>query len=316
MFMLQDDPSTVIDESAADTAGAETDAVDAVSNAADSVTEIVDNPAALQDWFESMIPTFTAWGVKIAGVLVLLLITWIVSRWAARATRKALTKANLETTLVRFFAKLTKWGVMLIGIIGCLNIFGFDATSFAAILAAMGFAIGLAFQGALSNFAAGIMLLVFRPFKVGDVVTVAGNTGKVFEIELFTTALDTPDNKRIIVPNSEIFGAVIENYSHHNTRRVDVAVGVDYPADIDQTRAVLATAIDMTDGILSDPAPAIVLTTLGDSAVNWAVRAWVRTEDYWAVMEELTRSVKMKLDDASIGIPYPQMDVHVFKENA
>jgi small conductance mechanosensitive channel len=155
------------------------------------------------------------------------------------------------------------------------------------------------------------MLLVFRPFSVGDKVTVAGVTGSVDEIGLFTTSLDSPDNRRFVVPNSEIFGSTIENYTHHDTRRVDVAVGTDYDADLAETRSVLERAAGGLDAVRDEPAPQIYLDELGGSSINWSVRVWADTDDYWSVREDLTRAVKDGLDDAGIGIPYPNMDVHV-----
>lgn len=155
------------------------------------------------------------------------------------------------------------------------------------------------------------MLLVFRPFKVGDVVSVAGITAKVVEIELFTTLFDTPDNRRIIVPNGQIFGSTIENITFHETRRVDVNVGTDYGADLKETRAVLERVAANVEGGLDDPAPQIYLTELAGSSINWAVRVWAQTPDYWAVRERITDEIKDALDDAEIGIPFPQMDVHL-----
>ncbi len=155
------------------------------------------------------------------------------------------------------------------------------------------------------------MLLVFRPFKVGDVVTVAGQTGKVDEIELFTTTMDTPDNRRLILPNGSVFGAAIENITHHPIRRVDVTVGTDYSADLDQTRDILMKAAVAIPNQVPDKEPAVVLGELGASSVDWSVRIWVETSNYWPTKDALTRSVKNALDEASIGIPFPQMDIHV-----
>ena len=199
------------------------------------------------------------------------------------------------------------------GIITCLGLFGIQTASFAAILAAAGFAVGMALQGTLGNFASGVMLLIFRPFKVGDVVSAAGQTGKVVEIDIFSTVFDTPDNRRIIIPNGSVFGGTIENISHHATRRVDVAVGTDYGADLSKTREVLNKAIAQTNKVLKDPASAVVLSDLGDSCINWSVRVWVDANDYWPVKDQLTESVKTALDQADIGIPFPQMDVHLDK---
>jgi len=177
-----------------------------------------------------------------------------------------------------------------------LSTFGIQTTSFAAIIGAAGLAIGLAFQGTLSNFASGAMLLLFRPFKVGDVVNVAGHTGTVFEIDLFSTTLDTPDNRRIILPNSKVYGTTIENKSYHATRRVDVSVVVDYSADIDRVREVLSEVASDVVNVLEEPAPQVVLMKLNASSADWTVRLWVKTEDYGTVRQEALRSVRLKLD--------------------
>jgi small conductance mechanosensitive channel len=192
-----------------------------------------------------------------------------------------------------------------------LGIFGVETTSFAAVLAGAGLAIGMAFSGTLGSFAAGVMLLAFRPFKVGDVVTVAGVTGKVDQVGIFSTTLDTPDNRRFIIPNASITGSTIENISHHPVRRADVSVGTDYSADVDQTRAVLERVANELPGRLQDKDPQVVLVELGASSVDWQVRIWVDAADFWAVKEAATRAVKVALDEAGIGIPFPQMDVHL-----
>lgn len=251
-----------------------------------------------------------AYAPRIVGVLLALLAARLLAGWAGRVAYTTLRKAKFDETLSKFGAKLAKWVVLLAAVMACLGVFGIQSTSFAALLGAAGLAIGLAFQGTLSNFAAGVMLLVFRPFKVGDVVTVAGQTGKVDEIELFTTTIDTADKRRFVIPNNAIFGSVIENTSHHPQRRVDVTVGVSYRADSDRVRAVLTAALGV-EGTLSDPAPAVVLTGLGASSVDWAVRVWCRTPDYWAVRERVLLSVKTSLDAAGIAIPYPTMDINL-----
>ncbi|QDU71808.1 mechanosensitive ion channel family protein [Mucisphaera calidilacus] len=252
---------------------------------------------------------------KILGALAIIIITLLVAGIVAGVVRSTMRRANTDETLTRFIGKMIWWGLLLLGALTSLTVLGVQITAFAAVLAAMGFAIGLAFQGTLGNLASGVMLLVFRPFKVGDVVNVSGTTGKVFEIDLFTTLLDTPDNRRIIVPNGTIFGSTIENITHHPTRRCDVSVGTEYPADLDKVRETLEKAVASVDGVLTDPAHQIYLLELGDSSINWAVRVWVNTPDFWAVREKLTRAVKVELDNAGIGIPYPQMDVHLFKQD-
>lgn len=250
-------------------------------------------------------------GIKIIGVLALFIIGLIVAKWMSRLTAKGLEARKFDTTLTKFFANMVRYVVLTLVILMCLGAFGADVTSFAAIFVAAGFAVGLALQGSLSNFAAGVMLLAFRPYKVGDVVSVAGVTAKVDEIQLFTTTLDTPDNRRIIAPNSQIFGAVIENITFHSERRVDVNVGVEYSADIDQTREVLNKAAASVEGQVREHQ--VVLAGLGASSVDWQVRIWSPTADFFAIKEATTRAVKKALDEAGIGIPFPQMDVHLDK---
>ena len=252
--------------------------------------------------------------VSIMGVLlvvIVLFLTWTAAAWISGSVGRGLRRVRFDETLTRFITKLVRWGILCFVAMSGLSFFNVSMTSFAALIGAAGLAIGLAFQGTLSNFAAGAMLLVFRPYKVGDVVNVAGNLGKVYEIELFSTAIDTFDNRRVIVPNSEIYGAVIENITHHQARRIEVAVGTSYAADIDATRAVLEQAIDSVPQFVTDPGPAVVLTGLGASSVDWSVRAWARNEDYGNAKQALIRAVKMQLDRAEIEIPYPHMDVQL-----
>ena len=262
---------------------------------------------------EGIIDAVARFGLDLIGAIVLLVGTWIVSRWARRAVTKSFEKSNLDVTLTKFFGNLVGWGILILGVIAILGIFGISTASFAAVLGAAGLAVGLAFQGTLSNFAAGVMLLVFRPFKVGDMIRAAGETGDVQEIDLLVTKLDTLDNRRIIIPNSKIFGDTIENVTFHPIRRVDVPVGVDYGADLDQVRAVLEKAMASVEGGLADPPPQIFLGSLDDSAVTWDVRVWCNTPDYFDVFEATTRATKKALDAAGIGIPFPQLDVHMDK---
>lgn len=257
--------------------------------------------------YSTLLPILT----NVLGAIVLIIATFVVAGWAGRAARKAVDRSKLDPTLSQFFASLARYAVLVLGGLAVLSVFGISVASFAAILAAAGFAVGLALQGTLSHFAAGVMLLLFRPFKVGDVVSVGGVTGKVDAIGLFTTTLDTVDNRRLIVPNGEISGSTIENITHHPTRRVDVNVGTDYGADLRATRAVLEGVAGSVEGGLADPAPQVYLLELGGSSIDWAVRVWAKTEDYWAVRERLTGDIKVALDAQSIGIPFPQMDVHL-----
>lgn len=271
------------------------------------------NPFTLMDMNVSSIDINTLlpflWSV--VGALFLLVVTVIAAGWARRAARRGVERSSLDPTLGGFFAGLARYTVLILGGLAVLGMFGISVASFAAILAAAGFAVGLALQGTLSHFAAGVMLLVFRPFGVGDMVSAAGISGTVVELGLFATLVDTPDNRRIIVPNGEIFGSTIENGTHHDTRRVDVSVGTAYDADLTDTRSVLTAVAASVEGGLSDPSPQVYLSELGASSIDWAVRVWTNTGDYWAVRERLTTQIKEALDAQGIGIPYPQMDVHL-----
>jgi len=265
---------------------------------------------------EAIMALVVEWGPKIAIFLAVIIVAYFVGKFLARVA-SAPVRSRVDETLGRFVGKMIFYGIMVGAFLGAVGQFGVNVASFAAIIAAMGFAVGMAFQGTLSNFAAGVMLLVFRPFKVGDVINAAGITAKVYEIDLFVTTLDTPDNRRIIVPNSAIAGGTIENITHHDHRRVDVEVGAAYDADIDKTREVLEAVVaahkdQMIEG--DGRGYQIFLANLGGSSVDWVIRFWSKKEDFWAVKESLTRETKYKLDEAGIGIPFPQMDVHLFKE--
>ena len=256
------------------------------------------------------------YGPKLLGAVLIIVLTFIIAKIIGRIIHRFFEKAEFDETLERFFAKLIYYVVLVIGLTFALSAFGVEVTSLAAVLAAAGFAVGMALSGTLSNFANGVMLLIFRPFDVGDVINAAGVTAKVNAIELFTTTLDTGDNRRIIVPNSSVYGGIIENITHHDERRCDVGVGCDYSADIDKTREVLSKAAESLDEKMlkgDGRGYQIVLGDLGDSSVNWTVRFWCLASDYWPLKEALTRAIKMHLDEAGIGIPFPQMDVHLDK---
>ncbi len=291
-------------ETAADTPEAKVEgAIEKFANPGVDLTDGVSTDELMQIW--------TTWGIPIVKAIILIIVVLIIAKWVGKLILNVARKAKVDETLARFFGNMGKYAIMILGGLAILNTFGIDTTSFAAVIAAAGFAIGMAMSGLLGNFAAGIMLLIFRPFKIGDVISAGGVTGKIHAIELFTTAFDTPDNRRIIVPNSEIYGGTIENATFHETRRVDVAVGTDYSADLDKTREVLKGAVAKVEGVKTDPEPVIYLSELGGSSIDWAVRAWSATADYWAVKERMTRQIKVDLDEAGIGIPFPQMDVHI-----
>lgn len=244
-------------------------------------------------------------------VLILVFLAWTISAWFSGMVSRGLRRVDFDETLTKFLAKLMRWGILLLAGLACLSTFGVETTSFAALIGAAGLAIGLAFQGTLSNFAAGAMLLIFRPYKVGDIVNLAGNLGKVYEIGLFTTAIDTFDNRRFIIPNSQVSDSVIENITYHRVRRVEVEVGTCYEADIDKTREVLEGAISSVSLFVPQPEPVVVLTGLGASSVDWSVRAFALNENFGDAKQALIRAVKVELDKAEIEIPYPHLDVQV-----
>lgn len=251
------------------------------------------------------------YGIEVLKVLLILIVAWFVAGWAGGVLTRGLRKAKVEETLTLFFGKLARWGIMIMAILACLQRFGINTTSFAAVIAAAGFAAGLAFQGTLANFSSGVMLLIFRPYKVNDYVEIGGQEGYVREIDLFTTEVDTRDNRRIVIPNSKIFGEIILNYTHNPERRVDVDVGVHYKEDIDRTRQVLFDAAMETTGRLPNRDPEIVLVSLGASSVDWQVRVWCKPKDYWQVRENALVVSKKALDAAGLVIPFPQLDVHL-----
>ncbi len=256
------------------------------------------------------LPLALTYITRVGSAALLLIVALILSGVARSWTTAGLKKINFDPTLTKFLSNLMRWFVLLVAGLACLSIFGIETTSVAGVLAGASLAVGLAFQGTLSNVSAGVMLLTFRPFKIGDVINVAGQTGGVEEISLFTTTMNTPDNKHIIVPNSAVFGATITNITHNDTRRVDISVGVDYDADIDETRKVLEGAIKNIPSRNPDGAHQIFLSGLGGSSVDWQVRIFGPTDKYWDIYQETIRATKNALDAAEIGIPYPNVVVH------
>ena len=260
-----------------------------------------------------VIAAIASYGTRIIAALALLFAAIWLSNRIRDLVFAALHRAHIEETLVKFIGNVAKWVVLCFSGVSILGVVGIETASFAAVIAASGLAVGLAFQGTLSNMAAGLMLLIFRPFHVGQIINISGHTGVVAELGLFSTTLDTLDNRRIIIPNSSVFGQTIENVSFHAFRRVDVSVGVSYDADIDKTRAALGKVPGSVSLVVKEPPSAIVMTCLGASSVDWQVRAYAKTDDYLVVQEALLEACKRQLDLANITIPYPQLTVHVNK---
>ena len=251
------------------------------------------------------------YGVRILGVIAVL----VIGRWVAgavgRGVHKGLSNKHVDAVLVQFGGNLARYAVLTFVALICLELFGIETMSFVAVLGAAGLAIGLALQGTLSHFAAGVMLVVFRPFKIGEVIDTAGVIGKVEKLDLFATTLVTGDNKTVTVPNGKIWGSTIQNLTDREYRRVEVGVGISYEADLDKAQETLVAAISKLEGVRSDPAPQAYLKELGASSVNFELRCFVAPGDYWAVREQMVRACKKALDQARIGIPYPQLDLHV-----
>jgi small conductance mechanosensitive channel len=258
----------------------------------------------------------TEWGMKAVGALAVLVIGWMVAKWVRGSTRKALAKSKLDATLVPFLSSMVYYLILSFVVIAALKMFGVEATSLIAVLGAAGLAVGLAMQGTLSNFAAGMMLLIFRPFKVGDYVDAGGVAGSVAEIAIFATTLNTPDNVRIIVPNGTIYGAVIRNYSANDTRRNDIIAGISYGDDIGTAIETIKRVLSADPRVLKDPAPVIAVAELADSSVNLVVRPWCTKEDYWGLRFDLMRAMKEQLEAAGCSIPFPQSDVHLHQVSA
>lgn len=262
---------------------------------------------------------FTELAITIGTRLFLVLLIYVVGRWIARITQnvleKMLRKREVDEVLVDFLGSLANIAVTVIAIIAALDQLGISPTSLLAVVGAASLAVGLALKDSLANFAAGVMIVLFRPFTKGDYVDAGGESGTVNEVYLNSTKMLTPDNKMILVPNSLIWNGSITNYSAKDTRRVDLVIGVGYDDDLKKTHDVIMGVLQDHDKILKDPAPAVFVSNLGDSSVDFNVRPWVATADYWGVYSDVLHRSKVALDEAGISIPYPQSDVHMRQVN-
>jgi len=253
------------------------------------------------------------WGLNIFFALLIFIIGKTVANIITKILAKVLKKTRMDEILINFVSSIIKTILLLFITIAALNQLGVDTTSLIALLGAAGLAIGLALQGSLQNFAAGVMLLIFRPFKAGDFVEAGGVSGIVESISIFTTVMRTGDNKEVIVPNGTIYGDSITNYSARETRRIDMIFGIGYDDDIKKAKQIMEDIIRVDDRVLKDPECLIAVSELADSSVNFVVRPWVNSSDYWAVKFDLTEKIKLAFDESNISIPYPQMDVHMNK---
>jgi small conductance mechanosensitive channel len=270
----------------------------------------------IQALFTQLSSVLSAYGLKVVGAIVVLVVGRIVARWARRSTVAALRRASVDETLIPFISGIVFTLAMVFVVVAVLGLFGIPTASFIAVLGAAGLAVGLAMQGTLSNFAAGVMLLIFRPFKVGDVVEVAGTLGTVQEIGIFATHLNTPNNIRVIISNGSVYGDKISNLTANETRRVDLTIGVAYDDDLETARRTILDVLASHPQVLDEPAPQVEVVELGDSSVNFVVRPWVVPADYWRVHFDVTQRCKERLEAAGCSIPFPQRDVHMFPESA
>ncbi len=259
--------------------------------------------------------TVTAWltvyGIRILGAVVILVLGIWLSKLLTKLLRKVLSSRNVDPTLIGFTSNLAYSALLVFVIIAALNQVGFQTTSLIAVIGAAGLAVGLALQSSLSNFAAGVMMTIFKPFKAGDFIEGGGTAGIVEQILIFSTQLRTGDNKTVIIPNGSLLGGNITNYSTKDTRRLDLVIGVGYDDDIRKVKEVLLDIIAAEDRFLKDPAPVVAVLELADSSVNFAFRPWVKGSDYWPTYFDTLETIKLRFDEAGISIPYPQSDVHM-----
>lgn len=268
----------------------------------------------MEVYIEKFMDLMMTYGLKLIGAILVWVIGGIVIKTMMNAFYKVLDKRNIDASLKPFLGGLVGGLLKVMLVITVLGMFGIEMTSFIAILGAAGLAVGMALSGTLQNFAGGVMLLIFKPYKVGDVIEAQGYIGSVSEIQIFNTIMKTPDNKTIIVPNGGISTGSMINYSTEATRRVDWTIGIGYGDDVDKAKQVIKTMADNDARILKDPEVFIAVSALADSSVNFAVRAWVKSEDYWGVFFDMNENVYKTFAKEGLNIPYPQMDVHVHKD--
>lgn len=264
-----------------------------------------------EELFATVVELTSTWGLKVVGAVAVLIIGRIVCSMLRRATRRALERASVDASLVPFVSSMVYYIALAVVVIAVLNLFGIQTASVIAVLGAASLAVGLAMQGTLSNFSAGVMLMIFRPFCIGDWVEVAGTAGSVQEIGIFSTVLHTGDNVKITIPNSRIYGDTVKNYSANDTRRNDLVMGISYDDDIGVAVETIQRVLGDDPRVHSDPAPVVAVGELADSSVNLLVRPWCASGDYWELRRDLTRRLKEELEKAGCSIPYPQHDVHL-----
>ncbi len=253
------------------------------------------------------------WAVNLLWAVIIFLVGRQLAHWTSKLLQRLLLKGNMDSMLADFVQHISYWVLVLVVVVAALDRLGVDTTSLVALIGAAGLAVGLALKDSLQNFAAGVMLLVFRPFGKGDFIQAGGTAGTVISIGIFCTELNTPDNQKVIVPNGAIYSGVITNVTAHDTRRIDLVVSISYSDNPAQAKEILEQVLAAESRVLSDPKPTVAVSELADSSVNLVVRPWVKTEEYWAVRFSLIEAIKRELDAAGISIPFPQLDLHLQK---
>lgn len=276
---------------------------------------IVESFNQVNTWLTNNSDLLIQYGVNVISAILILFIGNLVVKGVAGSVANVLKKKEMDKAVVDFIHGLVRYTLFIIVLIAALSRIGVQTASVVAVIGAAGLAVGLALQGSLSNFAAGVLIMAFRPFKSGDYVEIGGVAGSVDSIQIFQTVLKSPDNKMVVVPNSAVIGGAITNYSRHETRRVDMVIGVSYKSDLQKTKRVLRETLEKDPRILKDPDMTIGVLTLADSSINFVVRPWCKTSDYWAVYFDSMQAIKEALDANGIEIPFPQMDVHLNKIN-
>lgn len=271
------------------------------------------------DWaklFSDLQTTGLDLGLNLLAAIVIFYVGRAIARMLTKGVRRIMESQSVDPILVSFVGSLVQWGLMAFVIIAAITKLGVQTASLVALIGAAGLAVGLALQGSLANFAAGVLIVLFRPYRVGDWVEAAGVAGAVLQVQVLTTILQTADNKQIIIPNGQIMSSIITNYNANNTRRVDMVIGVSYGEDIDKVRTTIRDVVAADSRVLQAPECQVAVSELGDTRVNFVVRPWVSSADYWDVMFDLTEAIKKRFDKDGISIPYRQREVHVFQNSA
>jgi small conductance mechanosensitive channel len=261
---------------------------------------------------DKVMELITTYAFDVIGALVILIVGWMIAGWAGRTTRKTLEKSSrVDNTLAPFFSNIVRYLILAVVVIAVLGQFGIETASIIAVLGTLGLAVGLAMQGTLSHFAAGVVLLILRPFRIGDFIDTGSQSGTVKEIGLFATVLTTVDGVYVYIPNGQLLNASLKNFARAETRRIDVTVGIAYEDDVEKALSVAQSFLEADSRIHKDPAPETMVVALADSSVNINLRCWVDPGDYWGVLFDTNKGIKLRLDAEGISIPFPQQDVHI-----